>query len=114
MSENLAWVNVILLAHIGYDADVSQMDHKGCMSHQCFVSESFTSTEEPAKLASSTKEPDRESVRVMVMGSRQGVLHVIHTLHVLGFAEVGAWSPLLPAPRAGEVMSILTLNFVVE
>jgi hypothetical protein len=50
----------------------------------------------------------RESVRLMAIGSREGVLRVIHTLHRLRFAEVSEWSPLLPAPTPGEVMSILT------
>lgn len=61
-----------------------------------------------------TPEPERESVRLLAIGSRQGVTHVIHQLHKLGFAEVGAWSPLLPGPNPGEVMSILTLNFAVS
>jgi hypothetical protein len=49
-----------------------------------------------------------EKVRVLVIGSRGGVIETIHTLHSLGYAEVGAWSPLLPAATDGEVMSILT------
>jgi hypothetical protein len=52
--------------------------------------------------------PEREALRVLVIGSRKGVINTIHTLHRLGFAEVGEWSPLLPAPAQGEVMSILT------
>ncbi|MGD2180173.1 hypothetical protein [Lusitaniella coriacea] len=48
------------------------------------------------------------------MGSRQGVTRIIHTLHVLGFAEVGEWSPLLPERIAGEVMSILTRYFLTN
>ncbi len=59
-------------------------------------------------------EPERESVRLLAIGSRQGVTSVIHRLHKLNFAEVGAWSPLLPGPNPGEVMSILTLNFTVS
>ncbi|NJK75061.1 MAG: hypothetical protein HC942_14700 [Microcoleus sp. SU_5_6] len=51
--------------------------------------------------------PRRESVKLMVIGSRQGVLNIIYTLFRLGFAEVGEWSPLLPGPQPGEVMSIL-------
>lgn len=50
----------------------------------------------------------REPVRLMAIGSKEGVLRVIHTLHRLRFAEVSEWSPLLPAPTPGEVMSILT------
>ncbi|NJL36526.1 MAG: hypothetical protein HC840_23330 [Leptolyngbyaceae cyanobacterium RM2_2_4] len=50
----------------------------------------------------------REPLRVLVIGSRSGVTNTIQTLYRLGFAEVGEWSPLLPAPNPGEVMSILT------
>jgi hypothetical protein len=52
--------------------------------------------------------PNREPLRVLVIGSRTGVISTIHTLHRLGFAEAGEWSPLMPAPTSGEVMSILT------
>ena len=52
--------------------------------------------------------PNREPLRVLVIGSRRGVTSTIHTLHRLGFAEAGEWSPLMPAPTSGEVMSILT------
>jgi hypothetical protein len=58
--------------------------------------------------------PQRESLRVLIMGSRQGVTSIIHNLHRLGFAEVGEWSPLLPAPAPGEVMSILTRYLLVS
>jgi len=49
-----------------------------------------------------------EIVRVMVIGSDRGVNSTIKLLHVLGFAQVGDWSRLLPAPNSSEVMSILT------
>ncbi|HAZ45231.1 MAG TPA: hypothetical protein DDW76_06635 [Cyanobacteria bacterium UBA11369] len=49
-----------------------------------------------------------EILRVMVIGSHRGVTSTIHLLHVLGFAQVGDWSRLLPAPNSSEVMSILT------
>ena len=51
--------------------------------------------------------PDRESLRILIIGSRQGVTGTIQTLHRLRFAEVREWSPLLPGPKPGEVMSIL-------
>jgi hypothetical protein len=51
---------------------------------------------------------ERERLQILVIGSRDGVVETIHTLHARGFAEVGAWSPLLPAPHLSEVMSILT------
>jgi len=52
--------------------------------------------------------PEREPLRVLLIGSRKGVIGTIQTLYRLGFAEVSEWSPLLPAPNPGEVMSILT------
>jgi hypothetical protein len=51
---------------------------------------------------------DYEKLRILIIGFPAGVTEMIHTLHSLGFAEVNDWSPLLPAPKPGEVMSILT------
>jgi hypothetical protein len=78
------------------------------------TSKSFLTVEEQDKTVPVSlgirkdKEIEREPVRLMAIGSREGVLRVIHTLHRLRFAEVSEWSPLLPAPTPGEVMSILT------
>lgn len=52
--------------------------------------------------------PGREPVRLLVIGSRRGVMNTIRTLYRLGFAAIDEWSPLLPGPNPGEVMSILT------
>ncbi|MGV0029100.1 hypothetical protein [Phormidesmis priestleyi] len=49
-----------------------------------------------------------EKLRHLIIGSREGVIETTHTLHHLKYAEAGLWSPLLPAPVSGEVMSILT------
>jgi len=57
-------------------------------------------------LSPSASEPDR--LRVLLIGPRHSVISTIHTLHVLGFAEPGNWSPLLPGPQPGTVISILT------
>lgn len=51
---------------------------------------------------------DYEVVRVLVIGSQRGVNSTIRTLYVVRFAHISEWSPLLPAPTSGEVMSILT------
>ncbi|MFB2980326.1 hypothetical protein ACE1CM_29705, partial [Microseira sp. BLCC-F43] len=51
---------------------------------------------------------DWELVRVLVIGSHRGVNSTIRTLYVVRFAQIDEWSPLLPAPASGEVMSILT------
>lgn len=57
---------------------------------------------------------DREALRILVIGSRHGVITTIQTLHRLRFAEVSEWSPLLPAPNSGEVMSILTRTILLN
>jgi hypothetical protein len=49
-----------------------------------------------------------EKVRLLVMGSAEGVMEVMHTLHALGYAEVRAWSPIQPIPGELAFMSILT------
>ena len=51
--------------------------------------------------------PDTESLRVMLIGSTEGIIATIHNLHRRGFAEVGAWSPLILWGE-GEMMSVLT------
>jgi hypothetical protein len=52
--------------------------------------------------------PEGEKVRLLVIGSAEGVMEVMHTLHALGYAEVRAWSPIQPIPNEPEFMSILT------
>lgn len=58
--------------------------------------------------------PDRETVQVLIISSREGVLATIHNLHRRGFAEVNDWSPLLPAYQPGKLMSILMRDRVIE
>jgi hypothetical protein len=60
------------------------------------------------------KIPQREPLRMLVIGSRRGVTGTIQTLHRLRYAEVREWSPLMPGPNPGEVMSILTRYLVSE
>jgi alkanesulfonate monooxygenase SsuD/methylene tetrahydromethanopterin reductase-like flavin-dependent oxidoreductase (luciferase family) len=73
---------------------------------QCFLESPSTPIVE--REVSALQNPDRERLRVLIIGSRDGVIETIHDLHHRGFAEVSLWSPLLPAPNSGEVMSILT------
>jgi hypothetical protein len=51
---------------------------------------------------------DREPVRFVVISSPAGVREAIHQLHVLRFRDATTWSPLLPTPEPGIVMSINT------
>lgn len=59
--------------------------------------------------------PDREPVKLLVIGSREAVNAIVHSLHQHRFAEVFEWTDFLPAPsetnplktRPGEVMKAL-------
>jgi hypothetical protein len=50
---------------------------------------------------------NRESVKILLIGSPGGVNNIIQTLYRLRFAEVTEWSPLQPTANPGEVVSIL-------
>ncbi|MEL7315096.1 MAG: hypothetical protein AAFN08_09110 [Cyanobacteria bacterium J06559_3] len=58
---------------------------------------------------------DREPVKLLVIGSREAVNAIVHSLHQHRFAEVFEWTDFLPAPsetnplqtRPGEVMKAL-------
>jgi hypothetical protein len=58
--------------------------------------------------------PEREALRILVIGSRRGVTGTIQTLHRLRYAEVREWSPLIPTANPGEVMSILTRYILMD
>lgn len=75
---------------------------------------SFLTNASPASSATvavqATTDPSsgKEAIRILVLGSRRGVLNIIHRLHQLGFAQAGEWSPLQPTSTPGQLMSILT------
>lgn len=50
---------------------------------------------------------NRESVKILVIGSPRGVNNIIHTLYRLNFAQISEWSSLQPTQNPGEVVSIL-------
>ncbi|MBW4675627.1 MAG: hypothetical protein KME52_16855 [Desmonostoc geniculatum HA4340-LM1] len=51
--------------------------------------------------------PKREPVKHLLIGSPNAVTNTINRLHVIGYANVGDWSQLLPTANPDEVMSIL-------
>jgi hypothetical protein len=51
---------------------------------------------------------NREPVRIMVVGSRQGITAVVNWLVRLGFAQMADWSDLQGAPNTGQWMRVLT------
>ncbi len=50
---------------------------------------------------------ENDSIRFVLIGSRDRITETIHTLHHLGFAEAGAWSPIVPVPDSTEAMALL-------
>jgi len=54
-----------------------------------------------------TRLPERESVQIQVIGSAKAIQLTIHLLHILRFAEAGAWTPLLPTGKRGQFMRVL-------
>lgn len=74
-----------------------------------FLSNSDDSTNPPQPpLSGRSSHPDREPVRLMLVGSRQGITCIIHTLHVKSFAPVGEWSDFQVEPTTGQWMCVLT------
>lgn len=59
-------------------------------------------------LLSQDDRSEGEKIRLLVVGSREGAIEVIHSLHSLRYAEASAWSRLLPLPDEEAVISILT------
>jgi hypothetical protein len=80
-----------------------------------FLVESTAVSLTPSPTSNLDEQPvDREPLRILVIGSRRGVISTIQTLYRLRFAEVREWSPLMPGPNPGEVMSILTRYILVN
>ncbi|MBD2257820.1 hypothetical protein [Pseudanabaena sp. FACHB-2040] len=89
------------------------------MQTQAFIAQS-PATSETVGVEISLKlytypKPDREPVKILVIGSKEAINSIIHTLHYHRFAEVFEWTDYLPAPtperplqtRPGEVMKAL-------
>jgi len=57
---------------------------------------------------------DRESVRLIVVGSRTGVITMIHTLHLRSVANADEWSDLQSEPMTGKWMSVVTKYIRLE
>ncbi len=50
-------------------------------------------------------QPQREPLRHILLGSRDGVQHTIHQLHSLGYSDQSYWSPLIAVPPSGIVIT---------
>ncbi len=64
--------------------------------------------------ASTNPDLGGESVKLIVVGSRKGVVKIIHTQYRLGFAEVTEWSPPSLTGKPGEVMSAMTRRVLLD
>jgi hypothetical protein len=42
--------------------------------------------------------PDREPVKLLVIGSREAIQAMLQQMHMCGFAEIFEWTDFLPAP----------------
>ncbi|WP_103124902.1 hypothetical protein [Nostoc cycadae] len=61
-----------------------------------------------------TRNPHREPIKHILMGSAKAVTSTIHHLQMNGYASVGDWSPLLPTANPDEVMSILIRQILMQ
>ncbi|BAZ01124.1 hypothetical protein NIES37_51220 [Tolypothrix tenuis PCC 7101] len=75
------------------------------------VEESNAATNSPSEIQTVQ---GKEPLKHLLIGSSKAVISTIHYLQVIGYADVGDWSPLLPSPNPGEVMSILNRPIVVQ
>lgn len=55
-----------------------------------------------------TQRATRETFKLLAIGSRQMISDNINELHLMGYAHSQEWSRIMPAPKRGEFMSILT------
>lgn len=59
-------------------------------------------------------DPNRHSLKILIISSPQGVNNTIHTFYRLGYAEVSEWSKPQPTKNPGEVMSILSRRIRID
>jgi hypothetical protein len=65
-------------------------------------------TNNPLSHLFSDSTSEHEKVRLLVIGSPEGIKDVMQSLHRLGYAKVGDWSRILPIPDEPAFISILT------
>jgi hypothetical protein len=65
-------------------------------------------------LSDQKRSPKREPIKHLLIGSPKAVTSTIHLLQVLGYANVGDWSTLLPTGNPDEVMSILSRQILMQ
>ena len=56
----------------------------------------------------------REPIKHMLIGTPKSVTSTQQALHRLGYVPIDEWSPFMPSPNPGEVMSILVRHILVQ
>jgi hypothetical protein len=65
-------------------------------------------TDHPLSRLFSDSTPENEKVRLLIIGSPEGIMEVMQSLHKLRYAEIRAWGPIQPIPDQPAFISILT------
>ena len=69
----------------------------------------------PQQTEQTANQPQRQTVKLLLIGSPEVVTSIIHHLQLIGYAEVGEWSRSLPFPSSpDEVMRILLRKITVQ
>ena len=79
---------------------------------QAFLTSNLQTAQLQSPDPTMTPERDRETVRLLVIGTPHACDRIIHELHRLRFSEVHEWSKPLPTEKPGEVMRILTRHIL--
>ncbi|WGV26290.1 hypothetical protein [Halotia branconii] len=80
-------------------------------SEQYLPSEDFDA---PTLKSAQNSSPKREQIKHLLIGSPKAVTSTIHFLQVIGYANVGDWSQLIPTENPNEVMSILIRQILTQ
>jgi hypothetical protein len=99
-------------------ASVGQQATAGVPDSQSTIQDFLSGKDNPETPAFSNitedKTPDREPIKHLLVGSPKAVRATIYTLQVLGYADVRAWSPLVPTANPGEVMTLMSRSISVQ
>ncbi|MBT9312115.1 hypothetical protein [Leptothoe kymatousa] len=74
------------------------------MQFQCFVaSDNLATTPEPLLQLYSVTKPDREPVKILIIGSQSAVNTVVYQLHHHRFAEPFEWTKFLSVDQSIQI-----------
>jgi hypothetical protein len=80
-----------------------------------FIPDSDQTTDPETPLSANTpSEPNRVTLKILVISTPKVVNSTIHTFYRLGYAEVSEWSKPQPTQNPGEVVSILSRRVLID